>query len=375
MTERSSRLRIAFVVHDYNRHGGQNRYVAELATRFKRLHDVHVFANTFEDPDPDGIAFHHIPAVRTTALSTALSFIVPATIMARGDFDIVHSQGLCGLSHNFATAHMCQPAWYKALADEGKRLTWKQHLHRTLLARLEHRALSRQGTRRVVAVSHRVKADLAEHYGRSDQVDVVYHGTDAETFHPDNRDRWREDVRSELGIPLGAFTALYAGDLKKGAAAAIRAVAKTPGVFLVVLTASKVKSAMRLAETEGVGHRVLFRPLTKNIERCFAAVDVFLFPTVYDSFGMVVTEAMASGLPVIVSGAAGAAELITPGRDGFVNESPWDASEMAKRLAELRDDARLRDRMGAAARARIEPMTWQRTADATLDSYRRALAT
>ena len=374
MTDRASRLRIAFVVHDYNRHGGQNRYVVELATRFKRNHEVHVFANTFDDHDLDGIACHRVPALRTNSLSSALSFILPATILARGEYDIVHSQGLCGLSHNFATAHMCQPAWYKALADEGNLFTWKQQLYRRLVSRLERRALCQAATRRVVAVSNRMKADLSQHYGRSEHVDVVYHGTDVETFHPENRDRFGSEARDSLGIPRAAFAALYVGDLKKGVAAAIKAVAMTPGVHLVVLTASKFKFAQRLAETEGVGHRVLFRPHTKNIERCFAAADVFLFPTVYDSFGMVITEAMASGLPVIVSAAAGASELVTSGVDGFVNERSWDVPLIAKQLAELRDDRGLRERVGAQARRRIEPMTWQRTADETLQSYKLALA-
>jgi len=56
MTAVDSRLRIAFVVHDYNRQMGQSRYVAELASRFKRDHEVHVFANTFEEPDPASLS-------------------------------------------------------------------------------------------------------------------------------------------------------------------------------------------------------------------------------------------------------------------------------------------------------------------------------
>ena len=43
-------LRVAFVVHDYHRYGGHSRYVAELATRFRADHEVHVFTNTVDDP-------------------------------------------------------------------------------------------------------------------------------------------------------------------------------------------------------------------------------------------------------------------------------------------------------------------------------------
>jgi UDP-glucose:(heptosyl)LPS alpha-1,3-glucosyltransferase len=374
-TDAPPRLRIAFVVHDYNRHGGQNRYVAELATRFKRAHEVHVFANSFEDSDPQGVVYRHVPAVRKSALASALSFVVPATLLARGAFDVIHSQGLCGLAHNFATAHMCQSAWFRALETEGIALDWRQRTFRALVAPLERRALCQPATRRVVAVSERVKADLAEHYGRRAEVDVIYHGTDTETFHPDNSERFRAAAREELGIPKSAFVALYVGDLKKGAAAAIRAVARTPGVVLVLRSASDAAAAKQVALQENAADRMLFRPHSKSVERDFAAADVFLFPTVYDSFGMVVAEAMASGLPVIVSASAGAAELIDSGVDGFVTRRPWDVPTIADRLAELRDDAGLRERMGLAARRRIEPLTWDRTAAATMQAYARMLTT
>src|SRR5438270_7123410 len=102
-----ARLRIALVVHDYHRHGGHARYTAELATRFRRDHDVHVFANTVDDPDTAGITFHHVPAWRANALATIASFVLPATVLVRGNFDIVHAQGLCGLRQNVVTAHIC----------------------------------------------------------------------------------------------------------------------------------------------------------------------------------------------------------------------------------------------------------------------------
>jgi len=67
-------LRIALVVHDYYRHGGHARYTAELASRLRRDHDVHVFSNTVDDPDTGGITFlnaGHPPSVRF--LSVTLS--------------------------------------------------------------------------------------------------------------------------------------------------------------------------------------------------------------------------------------------------------------------------------------------------------------
>jgi UDP-glucose:(heptosyl)LPS alpha-1,3-glucosyltransferase len=212
----SSRLRIAFVVHDYNRHLGHSRYVAELAGRYRHEHDVHVFTNTVDDPDTAGITFHHVPAWRPNALASILSFVVPGTLAVRGRFDVVHAQGLCGLRHTVATAHYCQPAWDAALARFGQRASWPKRASRRMVSGLEKRALCQPQTRRVIAVSGLVRANIAEHYDRTTGVEVVYHGTDVDRFHPDNRERFRRPVRATLGLPDDRFLALYVGDVKKG---------------------------------------------------------------------------------------------------------------------------------------------------------------
>ena len=370
----SERLRIAIVVHDYHRHGGHSRYAVELASRYRRDHDVHVFTNTVDDPDTAGITFHHVPAWSANSLTRILSFVPPATAMARGAFDVIHSQGLCGLHHDLATAHLCQAAWYEALAREGVRFSWRQRVWKRLVTPLERRALCQPRTRRVIAVSGLVRRNLAEFYGRDRGVEVIHHGTDVDRFHPDNRGRYRKTVRESVGVSDDRFVALFVGDPKKGAAAAVRAVARTPGVTLLVLSPAPPEPYRAEAERAGVADRVIFHPHSKHVEQFFAAADAFVFPTVYDSFGLVITEAMASGLPVVTSPAAGAAELITGGTDGLLTDRAWDADAIARHLARLRDDPGLRDRMGAAARARVEPLTWDRTAEQTLAVYRAAAA-
>jgi len=366
----SPRLRIAFVVHDYNRHGGHSRYVAELARRYRHDHDVHVFTNTVDDQDVAGITFHHVPAWRPNALASILSFVVPGTLAVRGRFDVVHAQGLCGLRHTLATAHFCQSAWYDAIEEQGQRLSGKQQISRRLVTGLERRALCQPQTRRVIAVSNLMRANIAEFYGRTSGVDVVYHGTDTERFHPTHRDRFRKAVRQSAGVPDGRLLALYVGDLKKGGTAAVRAVARTPGTALLIVSGSDTADVKAVAAEAGVSDRVIFHPHSKRVETFFAAADVFIFPTVYDPFGLVITEAMASGLPVVTSRAAGAAELITPGLDGFVTDQPWDVDAIAAHLTALRDSPHLREQVGAAARRRVEPFTWDRTAEETLAVYR-----
>jgi UDP-glucose:(heptosyl)LPS alpha-1,3-glucosyltransferase len=369
----SDRLRIAFVVHDYNRHMGHSRYVAELAARYKRDHEVTVFSNTFEEPETAGITHRHVPSWRANALTTILSFIVPATAMVRGRFDIVHAQGLCGFHHNVATAHFCQPGWYEALAGANGRLTWRQAMSRMLITPPERFALAKRSTRRVIAISGRVRDDLAMHYGRRDGVPVIYHGVDLVTFHPRNRDLYRGEVRARLGIAEGECVAMFVGGLWKGAAAAIRAVARVPGVRLVFVTSSDTKADRAVATAEGVADRVAFEPFSREVQRYFAAADVFLFPTLFEPYGMVISEAMASGLPVLTSRVAGASELIEHGESGWLIDPPWDADRIAEGLQTLAASGDLRARMGAAARQTIEPFSWDRAADETMAVYREVL--
>src|ERR1051326_7525213 len=100
-TARCPRLRIAYVVHDYHRYGGHSRYVAELACRFRRDHDVHVFTNTVDDADRDGITFHHVPAWRRNALTTVLQ---PLCLL---------SESVPGIDRGIAAGHgsVYKPLW------------------------------------------------------------------------------------------------------------------------------------------------------------------------------------------------------------------------------------------------------------------------
>src|SRR5438132_12259263 len=132
-------MRIAFVVHDYHRAGGQSRYVVELAERFSASHEVHVFANTFAPSNSPGhqIHFHYVPAWRSTALTTVLTFLLPATLRAWGRFDVIHAQGLCSLRCNVITAHICNRAWFRAQQRQRDGVNWKQRLFDRLVSPLE----------------------------------------------------------------------------------------------------------------------------------------------------------------------------------------------------------------------------------------------
>lgn len=361
-------MRIAFIVHDHHRTAGHSRYVYELAVRFASEHEVHVYANKISNRDPR-VKYHYVPALRFNALASVLTFILPATFLRLSKFDIVHAQGLCGLRQNVVTAHMCQAAWYEAQEKFMGQLTFRQKIFRALVLPLERKIFNQKRTKSVIAVSRRIKNDLATHYGRSEDVTLIHHGVDLLGFSPDNRIKWRLPTRAELGMSNDKFVALYVGDLQKGALTAIEAVSRVEGVRLVCVSASDPTGYKAFAEKMAPGC-VQFQRATNIIEKYYAAADALLFPTFYDAFGMVISEAMASGLPVITCAQAGAAELIDHGTDGVVIENSSDVNAFAKWLERLRSDVLLRDRMGAEARRKIEHYSWDDTAAETMRVYR-----
>jgi glycosyltransferase involved in cell wall biosynthesis len=163
------------------------------------------------------------------------------------------------------------------------------------------------------------------------------------------------------------------GDLRKGAAVTVEALARVPGLSLDVVTRSDTASLRARVERLGLGTRVRFHPPTATVERFYAAADLFVCPTPYDAFGMVVTEAMACGLPVIVSRAAGASELITHREDGLLLDDAGDIEGLAAGLRELAVDRDFAERLGRAARVRTETLTWDEVARRTLQVYEQVL--
>jgi UDP-glucose:(heptosyl)LPS alpha-1,3-glucosyltransferase len=362
-------MRIALVVHDYHRAGGHARYVVELAERFSREHEVHVFANRF-DATP-GISFHHVPAWRKTALTTILTFL-PGTANIRG-FDIVHAQGLCSLRADVITTHICNRAWYAAQKRLGYKLSLKDRIFDTIVSPMEKR-MHAHPKRRVIAISEKVRRDIADAYGRSQNVDVIYHGVDAQCFSPSRRSAERAATRSRFGFEDSDFVFLYVGDLRKGASVAIEALARTSRGELLLVSATPNGSYVQIAEQRGVRDRVTFSPAVADIAPVYAAADAFVFPTPYDAFGMVISEAMASALPVITSREAGAAEWLTDGDDGVLLRNPADPAEVGAQMQRLADDPQLCRRLGESARCVAEQHTWEATAQATMHVYQAVLA-
>lgn len=336
-------MKIALVVHDLHDHGGHSLYTKILADELSRRHEVAVFANRCERGATSLWESRHVRAWRAGALTCVQTF--PLGLRAHtgslGRYEIRHMQGYCGGQPNIVTAHICVAAYLASLRS----VSLRHRVSLQLMAAAEER-FYRGYEGRVIAISQKIADELREFYNVPGPISVIPHGVDVERFQKGNREQHRAHVRREIGIAEDETLALYVGDLTKSHAYLKELAGAAPDVHLAIATYSQ---AYRWA-----GPNVHFLAPTSELERYYAAADAFVFPTTYDAFGMVLLEAMASGLAVFSSDCAGAAELIESGRDGFVTPlGDWVEDTSVR----LRDRDTLRS-VGANARQTAAGHGW-----------------
>lgn len=171
----------------------------------------------------------------------------------------------------------------------------------------------------------------------------------------------RARLRQELGWAESDVVALYVGNLikLKGLDALLKAFAaavkETPRLRLALVGSGDEEAALKQqADALGIGARVQWMPYRQQPELwdVYARSDLFVLPTRRDTFGVVVLEAMAAGLPVLCSRFAGAVnDLVADGKNGWAID-PENTIELSQRLVALAQDGNLRTAMGAESRQR-----------------------
>jgi len=207
---------------------------------------------------------------------------------------------------------------------------------------------------------------------------VVPPGVDSAHFA--HNPRARADLRAQHSIPANACALLFVGmNFKtKGLRLLIDALALVPKrtdgerMRLIVVGRGDAAPFRSQAQRLGIGECVHFVGAVADVAPWYSAADAFALLSDFETFGMVVAEAMAAGLPVLVTDQMGARDLVSASGAGAVLSSPT-AAAVARQLEALSDPA-ARASMGVAARARAESLTWERTAAAIGQAYDEVLA-
>lgn len=220
-------------------------------------------------------------------------------------------------------------------------------------------------TTTLIAVSETIKRELMEIGFAEQKIEVVLNGVDIDEFFPASLNR------DQFGLPEHVDIGLFVGDFRtnrKNLDTVLKSLVNVPQLHLAVVGSAEKSPYPQLARQLGVDKRVHFLGYRSDVARVMQAVDFFVFPSRYEPFGMVVTEAMASGLPVITTAASGVAAIVTPAC-GIVLSDSEDVLALTDALVKLAGDVELRAKMGKAARAIAEDHSWTSKAKTYLDLF------
>lgn len=201
-----------------------------------------------------------------------------------------------------------------------------------------------------------------------EHVELWSRGIDLARFAPNHRDATlRERIGAAEGAPLVLLVSRLVKEKDLADLVAMERILRTRGVgFRLALVGDgpmREELESSLPDARFAGHCS-----GQELARWYASADVFVFPSTTETLGNVVLEALASGLPSVVSDRGGPQDLIRHGENGFVvpANSP---EELADRVEALIRDPHLRSRMSHAARASAVERDWEEINGALLQSY------
>ena len=370
------RLKIALVAHDIHFRGGMERQFAELVTAICRDHCVHLFTSCVDNVPFEHVTVHHVPVTQKPfALKFAQFYLRSGRLIDFDEFDIVHTIGGITPRQNVVSAVFCQYAWGDVIKhnSEANRLAKPYHKFMwRFTGYFERKAMTESQTKLIGANSQRTADDLERFYGCSQsKIRVIYNGVDWTRFHPGYRSS-RSEIRRRYSIGDEDLVVLFVGEYRrKGLSTLIKALSlvKEPRAKILAVGKGNKDEYTVFAKSLGVKDKVILADPAKDIELVYAASDLFAFPTYYEPFGMVITEAMATGIPVVTSRTAGASEMFSDGVSCILLQNSDDPAELAKHIDRLLSDSTLRTEMGQLGRQAVIGYDWKRVAQETLKLY------
>jgi len=376
------KLRIAILIRHYSRIGGAERYCVELTERLAQQHDVHVFCQRIETEQPSNIQFHIINKWRDKPrYINQLLFSRWTRQATEGQFDIVHSHDM--VTHaDVNTLHVpCVLSRYTEITGLKKILRYLNTLiSPRMLAYLwlERKQLSLVGSGQVIVVSEFLARNIERSYPEvSENINIAYPGikinSNNEVLHLS-----REKQRSLLKISKDEFTLLFvANDYKSKGLLVLLDVIKLLNkrdLHLIVAGNDNPDKFKNVVNKLGLAQQVHFIGVCEDMNDLYPAADALVHPTLADTYAMVVLEAIAHELPVIVSSAeyCGFSEHLKQGEALLIN-NPKDAKEISQHINSLITDKNLQQSLASNGKNKADLITWEDTMEKTLVAYSKVL--
>ncbi len=369
-------MRISIVRKKYTFHGGAEGFSQSLIEQLANEgHEVHIFANKWQvDKQVSNIFFHKVPAITINSVLRDFTFAVSAYLkLKKEEYDIIQSHDKTLYQDIYRAGDGCHIEWlrqrWKRTGLFGK-LSIIFNPYHWLILLLEMVIFKGHRYKKILAISEMVKTDIIKNYEISPtDIEVIYNGVDTEKFHPRNKELYRREIRKKYSIPYDAFVVLFVGSgfERKGVEFLLKAVemVSNPLTVLIVGKGSEKKFKNLIKR-----QRVVFCGPQRDIHKFYDASDIFVFPTIYEPFGNVHLEALASGLPVITTRLSGASEIIKNGIQGFIIDEPENIRQIAEKIGFLMNKDANRT-MSILARKLAERFSFEAHIDAMMKFYQK----
>lgn len=361
----SVRMKIAVIRKKYTFHGGAEGFSKGFINLLvKQGHEVHIYASQWEKGEAKkNIFFHRVPAVTFNSFLRDITFaLFSRQQLAGASYDIIQSHDKTLYQDIYRAGDGCHREWlrqrWKRTGFAG-RVSMLLNPYHWLILGLERSIFQGHRYRKIIAISEMVKRNILDNYPvLPEDIAVIYNPVDLEKYNPSNQERFRAEIRKNYGIGMKDIVFLFVGSgfERKGVRYLIEAAELLDNKITVMVvgkgSAEKFQSLVRKQQ-------VIFCGPQKHVEQYYAAADAFVFPTIYEPFGNVHLEALASGLPVITTKNSGASEIVENGKSGFVVSEPENTTAIAEGMVRLLDRD-VRDCMSRDARIVAEKFTFER---------------
>jgi len=304
------RLRIAVLARIFSTSaGGAERYCASLVKHLAPQHEIHVFAQDIRTQYPE-VVFHQVPLFcRRPRWLNQIAFATYTWWQTRKGFDVVHSHENTWHG-DVQTIHVLPFSYSWFVYRHGFSLFFKtlQLITSPRLLTywvLEKLRMRHQPGRFLVAVSEPVKTVLSKDLKlKMEHIHVISPGIEATHVHSSTE---KMQARLDLGLPMQGKCLLWVGNnaMKKGLPTLLEAIAQLPkDIFLVIVGSATPENKWRSqVATLELEDRIYFKGVLDDMTLAYTAADLLVHPTLEDTFGMVVLEAMSHAVPAIVSSA------------------------------------------------------------------------